>query len=102
MRNSLADFITKKITGDDIPESQRKAAQAEVKSMRVSYKLPEQAYWAIVLRAYAQDASRTADGAAAKAKWQTVQGMIQDKTPAVPFLTMGELLLEANSKDLAI
>lgn len=102
MRSSLAEFITRKLTGDDVPEQQLKAAQAEVKHMRVTYKLPEQAYWSIVFRAYAQDAMKTADGAAAKKKWQTVQSMIQEKKPSVPCLTMGELLLEANSKDLAI
>lgn len=44
----------------------------------------------------------TTDGTLAKRKWQTVQNMIHEKGSPVPYLTMGELLLEANSKDLAI
>ena len=70
--------------------------------MRLNYKLPEQAYYSIVFRANAQDAMKTVDGARAKKKWQIVQNMVQEKTSPVPFLTMGELLLEANSKDLAV
>lgn len=102
MRSSLADFITKKLTGDELSPDQVKAAHSEVKNMRLNYKLPEQAYYSVVFRANAQDAMRTADGARAKKKWQIVQNMVQEKTSPVPFLTMGELLLEANSKDLAV
>jgi len=46
--------------------------------MRLNYKLPEQAYWSIVFRAYAQEAMKleNTDKVAAKKKWATVSGMI--------------------------
>lgn len=69
MRSSLADFITKKLTGDELSPDQVKAAHSEVKNMRLNYKLPEQAYYSIVFRANAQDAMQTVDGARAKKKW---------------------------------
>ena len=70
--------------------------------MRLNYKLPEQAYYSIVFRANALDAMKTVDGARAKKKWQIVKTMVEEKQPPVPFLTMGELLLEAQSKDMAV
>ena len=44
----------------------------------------------------------TSDAKEQASKWSKVQKMIEEKNPGVPYLTMGELCLEANNKTLAI
>ena len=63
--------------------------------MKQDYKLPEQAYWQIIFRIYAQDAANCTDNSEKVRKWQEVQKLITDKSKEVPYFIMGELCLEA-------
>jgi hypothetical protein len=64
--------------------------------------LPPAAYWAIIFRAYALDAKNTKDSSEALKKWQKVQALVTEKNPNIPYLTMGELCIEAGNKNFAV
>lgn len=70
--------------------------------MRLSYKLPDQAYYSIVFRAFALDAKNTKDNSEKLEKWKRVTNLISEKNPAIPYITMGEFCLEAGNRDLAV
>ena len=64
--------------------------------------MPEPAYWAIIFRAHARDAERAKDPTEAQRKWQKVSDLVGERNTKIPFLTMGELCLEAGNKILAV
>ena len=74
--------------------------------MRQDYKLPEDAYYAIVFRAYIVDARNSGSDKEKEAKLAKVQQLIDDRTPKLPYLTMAELCVEGGKdikfKELAI
>ena len=100
MQMSLAQLITSKLrTSDKAPTAE---VQSEIKQLRTTLKLPEPTYYAICFRALSLDAQKAGDNKTAEEKWSKVQKLIEEKNPSVPYLTMGELLLEAGKKNLAV
>ena len=75
---------------------------AEARNMGKAYGIPEHCYHAVIFRAVARDASREQNREEAAAKWQKVVQMIDEKTPKLSFVMMGELCMEAGNKMLAI
>ena len=82
-------------------DNQMKEVLGDIKNMRQTYNLPPAAYWAIIFRTYAIDAQKTKDAGEALKKWQKVQQLVTEKNPNSPYLTMGELCLEAGNKNFA-
>lgn len=102
MRSSLAEFITKKLTGEKLSSSKYSEVQAEIRKLRQTLSLPEPVYYTICFRAACLAAQRATDVKEQADKWQLVEGLIGEKNSQVPYLTMGELCLEGGNKKLAI
>jgi len=98
MRSSLAEFITKKLTGEKLSSS----VQTEMRKLRQTLSVPEPVYYTIAFRAACLAAQRATDAKEQADKWQLVEGLIGEKNSQVPYLTMGELCLEGGNKKLAI
>jgi len=81
MSTSLAQLFAKKLTGEKMSDSKRADVHAELRTMRQTFKLPEPTYFAIVFRAYAQDAMKTPEGKAQDDKWAKVETLIKEKNP---------------------
>lgn len=102
MTSSLGEFITKRLTGEKLSDSKYTAACADMRRLRQTLTLPEPAYYTICFRAFCLEAERAADGKESDTKWKKVEGLILERNSQVPYLTMGELCLEAGNKKLAI
>ena len=87
-------------------DKERTSVMNELSKMRNDYKLPEEAYFSIVFRAYIVEARNTGSGKEQDAKLTKLQNFIDEKPPKVPYLTMAELCVEAGKdgrfKELAI